>query len=123
MTGPAMTREELGTLAHGALGPGWRTALARERGVNERTVRRWMAGGIDNPDLAEDVRAFLRSRRIISLPSPAQLSDRDAGAVIVIDELLRTITEAGVAIGWQEHELASALLSVATDRVERIDRP
>jgi hypothetical protein len=52
--------EQVGEALYGAQ---WRTALAQQLGINERTVRRWSAGTSPIPDgVAVDVRKLVRDR-------------------------------------------------------------
>lgn len=44
-------------------GPRWQSDLARDLGVSDRTVRRWIAGTFDVPDgVWTQIRALLRQR-------------------------------------------------------------
>lgn len=54
-----MTREEFCTRAELLFGGGWQSRIAREVGVNPRTVRRWVSGESAVP---VRVRAVLAAR-------------------------------------------------------------
>lgn len=45
-----MTPTQLTKLGERIYGPGWQSALARDLGKNDRTVRRWLAGDFNIPD-------------------------------------------------------------------------
>ncbi len=52
-----MTPSELRTIGESIHGPYWQSPLARDLRVNDRTVRRWLAGKSRiNPDVAAKIR-------------------------------------------------------------------
>lgn len=58
-----MTRNELRAAGEALHGPRWQSALARELGVADRTVRRWLAGKIQIGDrAAKDINHLLALR-------------------------------------------------------------
>ena len=65
-----LTSAELAAVASQTYGKRWQSALARDMGVNLRTVQRWAADGIAKPATADNVKRFLTERRVVSIPSP-----------------------------------------------------
>lgn len=116
----SLDRDRLYALATPVYGPEWQSALARERGVNVRTVQRWAKDGIAKPETAIGIVSYLRSRRIVDLPSPPPSDDpheRDDEAHLAMPGVLDTIIDAGRAVGWHEAELLAATLSYVIDRM------
>lgn len=60
-----MLATDLAELGEALFGPRWQSQLARECGVTDRTVRRWLVAGVpsDSVPLVRDVlRLLVRSR-------------------------------------------------------------
>lgn len=62
-----MTPTTLTTIYSALYGPGWRSALARDLDINERTVRRWLAGQNPVPEWVPDALIAAQERRIADL--------------------------------------------------------
>ena len=116
MTG-AMDSEELRRLGLAAFGHGWQTALSRERGVAERTVRYWVSKGIDKVDTADAIRNFLLSRRVIHVPAAPPGLDRAEAATRLVDAILEIVLDGAQATGWDEREMTVAFYSVLIERM------
>lgn len=55
-----MTPAELRTMGERLYGPRWQTKLARALEINQRTVRRWLAGSFSiRPPVAMAIRALI----------------------------------------------------------------
>jgi len=57
-----MTPATLRTAGEALYGPRWQSALARDLGVSDRTMRRWVAGD-EAPNLSRELTALLRARK------------------------------------------------------------
>lgn len=109
--------DDLARLATAVYGPQWQTALARERDIADRQVRRWAKDGIGKPSTATAIHAYLLSRRVIDLPGPPDSDARDAAAQLAMPDLLGVIVDAGQAVGWHEAELLVAMMGAVVDRM------
>ncbi len=116
-----ITAAEIDVMGRAAYGPLWQSALAREIGVDSRTVRRWAQEGVGKLSTAANVRAHLLSRRVITLPPPAgdDPDARDEQARDIADELVSTLLGAAAAIGWHPAEITTALLTSTADAIAR----
>ncbi|NCP22842.1 MAG: hypothetical protein GW854_01695 [Erythrobacter sp.] len=112
---------ELADLASRVFGPGWQSALARDRGVAVRTVQRWAKDGISKPETAEAIRAYLQSRTVVSVPAaPSVQVFGDGETRSILTEAMRRIAAEIVvsskAAGWSEEEARHALSEAVSKR-------
>lgn len=54
---------DLAKIGQALYGERWQSALARDLGVSDRTMRRWAAGTHQQPDLRAELLAIVRQRR------------------------------------------------------------
>lgn len=117
-----LTAYELEDLASRAFGPGWQSALARDRGVAIRTVQRWAKDGITKPETAQAILDYLRTRTVISLPSKPEAGPHKEIIRTAMAGIVSEITQAGVAVGWTEQETRTAMQLAITPKRTRSKR-
>lgn len=59
-----MTSSPLTIAGQALYGPQWQSALARDLGISDRTMRRWVAGAVPPESIWPELRALLTRRQI-----------------------------------------------------------
>lgn len=109
-----MYRAEASNLGQHIWGYGWQGRLAEAVGVQDRTVRRWIAAD-SLPDFAA---SKLRAMAHISPPPPGTTpeQDRDDACADAVEGDLSRLVELATDAGWHRAEVQVAILSlIVTD--------
>ena len=116
-----MTPEQLKSLAGAVYGAKWQSALARDMGINVRTVQRWASAGIDREAIAHNVRRFLDERRIARIPGPPANTcpddDRDDAVYDALSPAIQAVVAAAHDAGWSTHEAEFGALNISIDLI------
>jgi len=70
-----MTPAHLAQIGAALYGPRWKTEIARELDVSQRTVRRWSSGSYEIPEGIEEELGELRRSRIARLRALASQAE------------------------------------------------
>ncbi len=116
-----LSTHEIADLASRVYGPGWQSALARDRGVAIRTVQRWAKDGIAKPETAEAIRAYLQSRTVVSVPAqPSIQASGECNPSQILDQAMCKIADEIImstkAAGWTEEQAQEALRNAIVNR-------
>lgn len=123
-----MTLDELSEIGKALYGPNWQSALARDLGVSDRTVRRWVATESPLPaDLDTRLAAFLAARadphftfvldklQLVHKPSQAVFQVDASGAAFTLHQGFALPSQMGAlarmaaALALRNHGLAERL--------------
>lgn len=106
-----MDRSELQSLSTGVYGRHWMSALARDFGVNARTVQRWAKSGVANDETARRLRDYLENRRRSIVDGPDNNSDPNA--YDKFEPGVDAFIDSAVAAGWSRRMAAIGTILAA----------
>lgn len=105
-----MTPAKLRAIGEQVYGHGWQTRLSEYLNVNDRTVRRWAAGGYPIPTgVAQLVSELVR----IAPPAAGTTAadDRDDACHAALSPRLTALANDAIRAGWHPAEIIAAMLS------------
>lgn len=112
-TSKPMNRAEAQSLGQHIWGYGWQGRLAEAVGVQDRTVRRWIAADCFPDFAASKLRAMAH---IAPPPGTTPDQDRDDACADAVEGDLSRLVELATDAGWHRAEVQVAILSlIVTD--------